>query len=123
MTAAPKVTIEGLPEVEAALDGLAADTADVRAPSTELGRIGEEAALRVVPRLTGALAAAITPRPDEHGVALVVDERYALAMEFGTRFVLGHRYMGAGFDAMSQAAPAVYEQWLESKVKKNGGTA
>jgi hypothetical protein len=119
--AGPAVEVLGTDEVLAAFDSLEKRTASQLVPSTELGRLGQLAALQLVPRLTGELAGAIEAAADEHSAALVVDSDHAAYMEFGTRYVLEHRYMKAGFDAMAEAAPDVYGRWLEDQVAQTGG--
>jgi hypothetical protein len=116
------VQVTGVPQVAHAFDGLASSAADVTRPSTELGRVGRDASLAVVPHLTGALGDAIVANVDTHGVALSVSGiAYAAVMEFGGRYVLEHRYMKAGFDAMSEATPEVYGRFLDENVKRAGG--
>lgn len=111
----------GVDEVSAAFSSLDKRTSSQAAPSAQLGPIGQRAALAVVPRLTGELAAAIEALADEHGIALQVDSDHAAYMEFGTRYVLEQRYMRAGFEAMAEAAPDVYGRWLEDQVAQTGG--
>jgi hypothetical protein len=118
---AERVSVEGIPEVEGAFAELGRDTANVKTPSEELGRRGLEETLRVVPRLSGELAAGITFEADEHGVALGSPDAYGAFPEYGTRWQIAQRYLGAGFDEMAQAAPEVYERWLADQLRANGG--
>jgi hypothetical protein len=123
LTVAPKgrIEVEGVSEVTGAFAELASDTRDVKSPSEELGRRGLEATLRVVPILSGTLAGGITFETSERGVELGSPEPYAAFPEYGTRWQIAQRYLGAGFDEMSADAPEVYNRWLEDQLKANGG--
>jgi hypothetical protein len=116
-----RIEVSGIPEAQGAFEELARDTANVKSPSEELGRRGLEETLRVVPHLSGDLAAGITFEADEHGVALGSPDDYGAFPEYGTRWQVAQRYLGAGFDEMVQAAPEVYDRWLADQLKANGG--
>lgn len=119
MSDQPRIVVENAPAVQAGFDQLAKDGADLSAPTRTVLAIGLDTARGDAPVKTGELRGSIdVVEVTPEGGTLAARAPYAGAQEYGTRRgVRGRHFMRAGADAVERAAPDVYRQDLEKKVR------
>lgn len=107
-------TVEGKETVARAFEHIADKSADARAVAEELARIGVDAARQAAPvGATGELVAGIAAEVGTNSADLTDDVGYAPFNEFGTVYMPGVRFMGAGYGAMHDRATDVATKWME----------
>lgn len=108
------VEVTGREQVARAFEDLANKAADARAVAERMAAIGVDAARAAAPvGATGELAASITSEVGENAAELGTDVGYAPFNEFGTAYMSGVRFMGAGYGAMQDQAEQVATVWAD----------
>jgi hypothetical protein len=115
--AAP-VEVTGVDAAQAAYAGIAKDAQDMTEPHRAIADAGARAARARAPVRSGRLAASIDSDATPKEAVLSVGVAYWPYVEFGTRYVQGRRMMGAGIDAMRQAAQAAYEARMAAIIER-----
>ena len=105
--------VEGKEQVERAFDLVAAKAADAQRLAEQLGAIGADAARAAAPSRTGELAASISAEVGTNTAELGTEVGYAPFNEFGTTYMPGVRFMGAGYGAMNDRAEQLATQWAD----------
>jgi HK97 gp10 family phage protein len=105
-------TVEGVDQAAAAYQHVADDAKNMSEPNRRIASAGEQAARNASPVRSGRLSASISGKGTEKDAELGVGVSYWPAQEFGTRYVMGRRFMRAGIEAMRAEAPRAYEDRL-----------
>jgi hypothetical protein len=107
-------TVEGKAEVVRAFRLIEDKAADARTVAEQVAAIGVDAARAAAPvGATGNLVASIAAEVGTNGADLGTDVGYAPFNEFGTVYMPGVRFMGAGYGAMEARAEAIASKWVE----------
>jgi hypothetical protein len=112
----PGYHVEGIPQVRRAFDKLGDEAARLEKPHRALVDIGIRTAVQNAPVLTGRLRGSIEGRADDTGAYVLTEIPYAPFPEYGTRYILAHRYMTRGYEAMERAAEPTYEQHVAKAI-------
>ena len=115
---ADPVRVEGADEAIRAYQAIADDARDMGDAHRAIAAAGADAARARAPRATGSLAATIAGDSTDREATLSVGVPYWPFTEFGTRYLLGKRYLGAGIDAMERAAPDAYHARMAGIIGK-----
>ena len=110
--------VEGVPEAVRAYQSIADQAADMTPAHRTIVEVGVRAARAAAPRATGTLAGSIGGEAAPAEATLEVGVPYWPFVEFGTRYVKGRRFMGAGIRAALEVAPDAYRAALEDDVKR-----
>lgn len=111
--------VEGVEAAQRAYGAIADDARNMTDAHERIARAGAEAARARAPvGATGRLAATIDGRATESDAQLVVGVPYWPFREFGTRYVAARRFMRAGIDAMTQAAPSAYRERMAAIIDR-----
>lgn len=106
------VKAQNADEVAAAFNALAKKAGDARTVAEQLAAIGTDAARAAAPVLTGELVSSIAAEVGTNDAELGTSVGYAPFNEFGTVYMPGVRFMGAGYGAMAERAEAIAEAWM-----------
>lgn len=107
------VEVEGKDSVARALDEVARKSADASSVARELAAIGVDAARAAAPvGATGELQASIASEVGTNDAELGTDVGYAPFNEFGTVYMPGVRFLGAGYGAMNERAEEIATKWM-----------
>lgn len=101
------------PQVARAIASVGERASDAGKVAAELAAIGLDAARREAPRRTGTLAASLATDVGQNEAELGTDVGYAPFVEFGTVYMPGVRFIGAGYEAMKARAEGVATPWME----------
>jgi hypothetical protein len=113
--AGPPASVAGVPEAQAAYQGIADDARNMTEAHRLIASAGEAAARSRAPTgRTGQLAGSIKGSATERDATLTISVPYWPYQEFGTRYVTARRFGRAGIDAMTQTAPDAYRARMAS---------
>lgn len=80
-----RVSVEGVPELERALDAISADLADMTTTNEKVAKVIAGAAQQRSPYKSGALRASVTGYGTREQAVTEASVSYAAAVEFGSR--------------------------------------
>jgi len=107
--AGPPASVEGVDRVTAAYQAVVDDARNMTEAHRAIASAGETAARSRAPvGATGSLAGTITGTATERDATLGVGVAYWNVQEFGSRYIAARRFMRAGTEAMTLAAPEAY---------------
>ena len=116
-------TVEGVPEAQAAIQGVIDDARSMGDVHRLIGQAGEDAARARSPAATGRLSGSITGAGDDRQATLAVGVAYWPYQEFGTRHLKARRYMAAGIRAMRKVAGREYRKKLGDGYRRRAKNA
>jgi HK97 gp10 family phage protein len=117
-------TVEGIPEAQAAIQGVVDDVKNLADVHALIAQAGEEAARARAPKgETGALSASISSSSNDREAILSINpyaqpgKFYWVYQEFGTKRLKARRYMAKGISAMRKAAGKGYRKKMGDNYK------
>jgi HK97 gp10 family phage protein len=117
-------TVTGIPEAQAAIQGVVDDARSMGDVHRLIAQAGEDAARNRAPKgATGNLSGSITGGADDRQATLAVGVAYWPYQEFGTRHLRARRYMAAGIRAMRKVAGKEYRKKLGDGYKARAKNA
>lgn len=116
-------TVEGIPEAQAAIQGVIDDARSLGDVHRLIAQAGEDAARARAPASTGRLSGSITGASDDRQATLAVGVAYWPYQEFGTRHLKARRYMAKGISAMRKTAGKEYRKKLGDGYKARAKNA
>jgi len=117
------VTVTGVPEAQAAIDGLVDDAKHMGDVFRMVAQAGEDGARARSPTATGRLSGSIAGASDDRQATLAVGVAYWPYQEFGTRHLKARRYMAAGIRAMRKVAGKEIRKKLGDGYRRRAKTA
>jgi HK97 gp10 family phage protein len=116
-------TVTGIPEAQAAIQGVVDDAKSLGDVHRLIAQAGEDAARARAPMSTGRLSGSITGAGDDRQATLAVGVAYWPYQEFGTRHLRARRYMAKGISAMRKIAGREYRKKLGDGYRKRAKSA
>lgn len=105
------VEVTGKESVARAFDDIARKSADASSVARELAAIGVSAARSAAPVASGTLQSSIAADVGTNEADIGTEVGYAPFVEFGTVYMTGVRFIGAGYGAMAERAEDIATKW------------
>jgi hypothetical protein len=116
-------TITGVPEAQAAIQGVVDDARSLGDVHRLIAQAGVTAAQARAPVATVRLSGSIQGDSDDRQATLAVGVAYWPYQEFGTRHLRARRYLAAGIRAMRKTAGREYRKKLSTGYSKRAKNA